>query len=103
MNIPALVFGVLCATVIVTSAEVTQFNVMQAQRAQEASIQVHKSVMQKIFGVNVSYSGVVVPRSKQRRLPIGADLRRTVQPFENVSVHPLTGRAEGIALLSINF
>ena len=59
--------------------------------------------MQRIFGMNVSYSGALVPKSKLRRLPMTTEERSRVAPFENVSIHPLTGRAEGITLLSINF
>ena len=64
---------------------------------------VHRNIMQRIFGMNVSYSGMLVPPSKLRRLPFSYENQPPKQPFDNVSIHPITGRAEGVALFSINF
>ena len=103
MKTLALILGTLCLLVLWASAQETKADLYQATRARDASLAVHKNVMQRIFGINVSYSGVLVPKSKLRRFPILADDTRKPEPFENVSVHPLTGRAEGVTLLSINF
>src|SRR5947207_881237 len=102
MKILALILGALCLLVAAASAE-EKVDLYQATRARDASLAVHKNIMQKIFGLNVSYSGALVPKSKQRRFSILPDNTRRAEPFENVSIHPLTGRAEGVTLLSINF
>jgi hypothetical protein len=83
-------------------AQATQVDVTEANRARAASMAVHRNLMQRVFGVNVSYSGALVPRSKMRRLP-WSDSSARKEPFENVSIHPITGRAEGVVLFSINF
>jgi hypothetical protein len=80
-------------------AQTNAVDLVQAAQAREASLTVHRTFMQRIFGMNVSYGGALMPRSKMRRAPKPAPN----QPFENVSVNPLTGRAEGISLLSIHF
>lgn len=103
MKRPALILGIVCLLVSSASAQETQVDFYQATRARDASLAVHKNIMQKLFGINVSYSGVLVPKSKLRRFSILADDTRKPEPFENVSIHPLTGRAEGVTLLSINF
>src|SRR2546430_9972040 len=102
MKSPALILAILWLLVSSAFAE-EKVAVYQATRARDASLAVHKTVMQRIFGITVSYSGVLVPKSKQRRLPILASDTRKAEPFENVSIHPLTGRAEGVTLLSVNF
>ena len=102
MKTLALILGTLCVLVPWASAE-EKVELYQAVEARNASLAVHKNIMQRIFGINVSYSGVLVPKSKTHRFHIlGSDSRKP-EPFENVSVHPLTGRAEGVTLLSINF
>src|SRR3954469_8226977 len=78
-------------------------DINQAARAHDASIAVHRSFMQKVFGMNVNYSGALVPRSKLRGFPYTAQTQPRTEPFDNVSIHPLTGRAEGVVLFSINF
>jgi hypothetical protein len=84
--------------------QTTRVDITEANRAREASMVVHRTIMQRIFGMNVSYSGMLVPRSKLRRLPFSSSENQSPkQPFENVSIHPITGRAEGVALFSINF
>ena len=96
-------FGALSIIVATSSGQETKVDIVQAIRARDASLKVHRNVMQRIFGLNVSYSGVLVPRSKHRGWAfLNADHPRA-EPFENGSVHPLTGRAEGINLISINF
>ena len=102
MKTLALILGTLCVLVPWASAE-EKVELYQAVEARDASLAVHKNIMQRIFGINVSYSGALVPKSKLRRFSILADDTRKPEPFQNVSVHPLTGRAEGITLLSINF
>ena len=73
----------------------------EAMRARNAAVWVHRNLMQRIFGMNVSYSGALVPRSEARRAPLPPTAPG--YPFENISVNPITGRAEGITLLSIHF
>ena len=102
MKSPALILAILCLLVSSAFAE-EKVDLYQATRARDASFAVHKTLMQRIFGINMSYSGVLVPKSKQRRLAILANDTRKLEPFENVSIHPLTGRAEGVTLLSVNF
>jgi len=102
MKTLALLLGTLCLLIPWASAE-EKVDLYQAVQARDASLAVHKNIMQRIFGINVSYSGVLVPKSKLRRFPILANDTRKPEPFQNVSIHPLTGRAEGITLLSINF
>ena len=102
MKTLALTLGIFALPLSSAMAE-EKVDLHQAVQARDASLAVHKNIMQRIFGINVSYSGVFVPKSKLRRFPIlAADIRKP-EPFHNVSVHPLTGRAEGITLLSINF
>jgi|SRR6266576_1903225 len=102
MKTLALILGTLCLLIPLAPAE-EKVDLYQAVQARDASLAVHKNIMQRVFGINVSYSGVLVPKSKLRRLPILANDTRRPEPFQNVSIHPLTGRAEGITLLSINF
>ena len=73
----------------------------EAMRARNAALVVHRNLMQRIFGMDVNYSGVLVPRSESRRAPMSPTAPG--YPFENLSVNPITGRAEGITLLSIHF
>lgn len=87
-----------------TAASATQTNAVnfgQAMRARDAALWVHRNLMQRIFGMNVSYSGALVPRSEAHRPPVAP--AAPGYPFENISVNPITGRAEGITLLSIHF
>jgi hypothetical protein len=96
-----LAFAVVFLTAADATSQTNALDVVRATQAQNASLKVHRTLMQRIFGMNVSYSGALMPRSKTRpmfRQPTNAPL-----PFENVSVHPITGRAEGIQLLSIRF
>jgi len=74
----------------------------QATLAKDASFQLHRNIMQRIFGVNVSYSGVFIP-PKHRPFALFTRKPTPQQPFENVSIDLETGRAEGINLLSIHF
>src|SRR5438445_7684477 len=99
MKTLALIVGSVCLLASSAFAE-EKVDLYQATRARDASFAVHKTLMQRIFGINVSYSGVLVPKSKQRRLAILANDTPKLEPFENVSIHPLTGRAEGVTLLS---
>ena len=89
----------------VTAETTTQTNTVsaaQAMRARNAALWVHRNLMQRIFGMNVSYSGALVPPSQARRAP-PLPPNAPGYPFENVSINPITGRAEGITLLSIHF
>jgi len=88
-------------TNVVTRPQTNTVTVVQATCARDASVWVHRNLMQRIFGVNVSYSGALVPRSKTRVPPVPPSAPG--YPFDNVSIHPITGRAEGITLLSIHF
>lgn len=102
----ALMLGTLLLSCLPSAySEAIKADFSQAIQARDSAFQVHRNIMQKIFGINVSYSGALVPK-KARRLPFSltpsGEITRK-EPFENVSVHPLTGRAEGITLLSINF
>src|SRR5437660_2387211 len=102
MKTLALTLGIFALLLSSAMAE-EKVDLHQAVQARDASLAVHKNIMQRLFGMNVSYSGVLVPKSKSHRLHLlGSDSRKP-ERFENVSVHPLTGRAEGITLLSINF
>src|SRR5882762_9365046 len=93
MKALALAFGAFCFIVATSSGQDAKMDIVQATRARDASLKVHRNVMQRIFGLNVSYSGVLIPRSKHRGWAfLNADHPRT-EPFENVSVNPLTGRA----------
>ena len=78
-------------------------DIVQATRARDASLKVQRTVMQRIFGMNVTYGGALVPRSKLRGWAFLSPDRPKPEPFYNVSIHPLTGRAEGINLISIGF
>ena len=80
-----------------------KMEIVQAMQARDASLKIHRNVMQRIFGLNVSYSGALLPRPKHRGWAFLNGDRARTEPFENVSVHPLTGRAEGINLISIGF
>ena|SRR5438445_1854709 len=102
MKTLALIVGSVCLLASSAFAE-EKVDLYQATRARDASLAVHRNFMQRIFGINVSYSGALVPKSKLRRLPTLLQENRRAEPFENVSIHPLTGRAEGVTLLSINF
>src|SRR5258706_8013942 len=56
----------------VTAETTTQTNTVsaaQAMRARNAALWVHRNLMQRIFGMNVSYSGALVPPSQARRAP----------------------------------
>jgi hypothetical protein len=102
----ALLLGTLLLTSLpLAYSEPIKADFSQAIQARDNALQVQRNIMQKIFGINVSYSGALVPK-KARRLPFSLTPSGQItrnDPFENVSVHPLTGRAEGITLLSINF
>src|SRR2546423_14996049 len=95
MKTLALVLGTLCLLLPWASAQETKVDLYQATRARDASLAVHKNMMQKLFGINVSYSGVLVPKSKQRRFYILTDDTRKPEPVVKVKLHPLAGRAEG--------
>src|SRR5258706_16137042 len=100
MKTLALILAAAWLTMAPASAQDTnKVDIAQATQARDASLRVHRNIMQRIFGVNVSYSGVFVP--KQRGL--AAFKPTPQQPFENVSINLETGRAEGINLLSIHF
>ena len=96
--------GLFCLSISNSLAEELRADFSQAIEARDTAIQVHKTIMQRLFGMNVTYSGALVPK-KHRRLPFSmtSSETRKSDPFENVSVHPLTGRAEGIMLFSVNF
>jgi len=104
MKTTLTLLGFLCLSTCGSLAEGIRADFSQAIEARDTALQVHKTVMQRIFGMNVSYSGALVP-NKHRRLPFSmtSSENRKTDPFENVSVHPLTGRAEGIILFSVNF
>ena len=72
MKSPALILAIIWLLVSSAFAE-EKVGLYQATRARDASLAVHKTVMQRIFGITVSYSGVLVPKSKQRRLAILAN------------------------------
>jgi hypothetical protein len=107
MKTLVLVLGALCLSLPAFSEDLkADLAHANAVTAQDTAIRLHRNIMQRIFGMNVSYSGALVPKSKSRKLPFsmaGSEPRAGAAPFENVSIHPLTGRAEGINLLSINF
>src|SRR2546423_10972837 len=98
MKTLALVLGTLCLLLPWASAQETKVDLYQATRARDASLAVHKNMMQKLFGINVSYSGVLVPKSKQRRLYTSSDAPRKPDPICNVIISPHIGRAERLTL-----
>ena len=56
--------------------------------------------------MRVSYGGALVAAVQEPETilhPPAAPAARTAAVLENVSVHPRTGRAQGIALFSIKF
>jgi len=104
MKTLVFVLGLFCLSLSIAESEEIKADFSQPAPARETAMQVHRNIMQRIFGVNVSYSGVLVPKSKKRTLPFTmTNTEKRSEPFENVSIHPLTGRAEGLTLLSINF
>ena len=106
MKTLVFVLGLFCLSLSIAESEEIKADFSQPAPAptRETAIQVHRNIMQRIFGVNVTYSGVFVPKSKKRMLPFTmTNTEKRPEPFENVSIHPLTGRAEGLTLLSINF
>jgi len=103
MKVLALIVRTVCLLTTSSSAQDTKVDFMQATRARDASLEVHRNIMQRLFGMNVSYSGALLPKPRLRRLPMVVEERPRSQPFDNISIHPLTGRAEGVTLLSINF
>ena len=108
MKTLVFVLGLFCLSLSLAESEEIKADFSQPAPvpARETAMQLHRNIMQRIFGVNVSYSGVFVPQSKKRTLPFtmtSTGKRTSPEPFANVSIHPLTGRAEGLTLLSINF
>ncbi len=103
MKVLVLVLATVCLLTASSSGQDTKVDLVQATRARDASLDVHRTIMQRLFGMNVSYSGALLPKSRLRRQRMVVEERPRSQPFENVSIHPLTGRAEGITLLSIGF
>jgi hypothetical protein len=100
MKALALAFTLLMV-IFSCTAQTNDLDLALATQAQTASLKVHRTLMQRIFGMNVSYGGVLMPRSKMRRAFVSTNA--PALPFHNVSVHPITGRAEGLQLLSIRF
>ena len=98
----ALVLVTISMTASVSIAQTNDVDFVRAMQARNASLKVHRTLMQRIFGMNVSYGNVLMPRS---RIHHATTLHTNApsQPFENVSVNPFNGRAEGLTLLSIHF
>lgn len=60
----------------------------------------------RLLGMRVSYGGALVAAVQEPETilhPPAAPAARTAAVLENVSVHPRTGRAQGVALFSIKF
>lgn len=62
--------------------------------------------LQRIFGPTAVYEGVLPEIKRRGGIFAAPDLRAPVVPgreFHNVSVHPLTGHAQGIVLFAVRF
>jgi hypothetical protein len=72
----------------------------------ERYVQFQSSTLNKVFGVNVQYTGVLpLIRKADRPLQLINPFApaRYGDAFENVSINPLTGRPEGIVIFAIRF
>jgi hypothetical protein len=77
----------------------------EAQKAQQA-FEFQEKVMRQVLGLNVSYSGVL-PMLARTDNPLQlinpAAPARYGNGFDNVTIDPVTRRADGIAFFRINF
>jgi hypothetical protein len=71
----------------------------------KVSYQTNVPYPRRLGELQVTYGGVVqeVKQGGMRRLLEPAPANGPAKPFQNVSVNPRTGRAEGVILFSINF
>jgi hypothetical protein len=91
----------LAAILLHNSALLAQTNSVALNRSQagEAPLKVHRTLMQRIFGTNVTYSGALAPRSKVRRTSAAF----VGETFQNGMLPSASGRTEGIAALSVHY
>ena len=62
--------------------------------------------VQRLFGPTAVYDGVFPEVTRRGRIANAFDLRAPVVPgkeFSNISIHPHTGRPQGIVLLAVKF
>lgn len=62
--------------------------------------------LQRIFGPTAVYDGVLPDVKRRGGIMVAPDLRAPVVPgqeFQNVSINPNTGRAQGVILFAVRF
>ena len=93
--------AVLLAAILLSSSHVvaqTNNTPLNAKHAADPTPKVHRTLMQKIFGRNVTYSGALAPRTRMPSKP-----QLVGETFQNVTLPSAAGRTEGITLLSAHF
>jgi hypothetical protein len=71
--------------------------------ATAALVAPHRTNAVSLFHIEKSYSGVLPDLRKERSEFLRSPPPPRNREFRNVSINPVTGRAEGLILFSINF